>query len=309
MRSADDRRLVSIFDRAVEQTVLTQARTVRGALSAARVTIDEQRDIIEPALDTELTEAKYNVNIFRARPVVVVDGTRRFQVTTAHQTPVLIAQAAGLAIQPGDKTEMSAGDNLLANGATMVMTIQRAQAVEPRRSDTQTITVDEDIDFTTETIKDTNRDTTYRQVKVAGEKGKRTVTYEIEIKNSQETARRQITSVTIKEPKNQIEIVGTKNAAIPYTGGGNKDQWLAASRIPRDQWGYAEWLVQKESGWNPNAKSRSGACGLAQALPCHKVPGNPLDPVNSLNWMHGYVVGRYGSWEKAVAHSRKMGWY
>ena len=130
------------------------------------------------------------------------------------------------------------------------------------------------------------------------------------MKNGVEISRRKVASVVTKEPKKQIEVIGTKNAAMPYTGGGSKDQWLAASNIPRDQWGYAEWLVQKESGWNPNARNASsGACGLAQALPCSKVPGNPLDPVNSLNWMNGYVTNRYGSWENAVAHSKSKGWY
>ena len=102
------------------------------------------------------------------------------------------------------------------------------------------------------------------------------------MQNGIEVARREIANVVTEQPKKQIEIVGSKPATMPYTGGGSKDQWLAASNIPRDQWGYADWLVKKESGWNPNAVNRSnGACGLAQALPCGKVGSNPHDPVVS----------------------------
>ena len=97
---------------------------------------------------------------------------------------------------------------------------------------------------------------------------------------------------------------------MPYSGGGNKSDWLAASSIPESQWGYADWLVQKESGWNPNAVNvSSGACGLGQQLPCGKWAGQWNDPVDSLNGMHGYVMGRYGSWEAAVQHSKSVGWY
>ena len=91
---------------------------------------------------------------------------------------------------------------------------------------------------------------------------------------------------------------------------GDKSSWLAASSIPQDQWGNADWLVTKESGWNPNAVNRSsGACGLGQQLPCGKWAGAWNDPVSSLNGMHGYVMGRYGSWANAVNHSKAKGWY
>ena len=97
---------------------------------------------------------------------------------------------------------------------------------------------------------------------------------------------------------------------MPYTGGGSKTEWLASSVIPESQWGYADMLVQKESGWNPNAvNSSSGACGLGQQLPCGKWSGAWNDPVAGLNGMHGYVMGRYRSWQAAVEHSRAKGWY
>ena len=91
---------------------------------------------------------------------------------------------------------------------------------------------------------------------------------------------------------------------------GNKHSWLSASNIPQDQWGNADYLVSKESGWNPNAVNpSSGACGLGQQLPCGKWAGAWNDPVAGLNGMHGYVMGRYGSWSAAVDHSKRMGWY
>lgn len=355
---SDGQRLMSVYDKGVEKTIITRAKTVRGALKAARIEVDERRDVVEPALDEELVASSYNVNIFRARPVTVVDGRARIRLTTAEQTPAAIAKAAGIKLYSEDIVDIHAAENVVASGTNAVLTIKRATPLQLNlygslaevrthaktvgallkekhvqlasndtvsmpleapitsgmrldvwRNGKQTITTDEDVAFSVETVRDANRETGQKEVKEAGEKGRRTVTYEIDVQNGKEVSRRELASQVTKQPKKQIEIIGTKNAAMPYTGGGNKDQWLSSSNVPRDQWGYAEWLVQKESGWNPNARSRSGACGLAQALPCSKVPGNPLNPIDSLNWMHGYVMGRYGSWEKAVAHSKARGWY
>ncbi|MBB5744308.1 hypothetical protein HD600_002805 [Microbacterium ginsengiterrae] len=87
---------------------------------------------------------------------------------------------------------------------------------------------------------------------------------------------------------------------IFYTGGGAPAEWMAAAGIASGDWGYVDYIVSKESGWNPNAtNSSSGACGLVQALPCSKVPGNGYDPVDNLRWANGYATGRYGSWGAA----------
>jgi hypothetical protein len=75
---------------------------------------------------------------------------------------------------------------------------------------------------------------------------------------------------------------------------------MSAAGIAESDWGYVDYVVSRESGWNPNATNRSsGACGLVQALPCSKVPGSGYNPVDNLRWANGYAVGRYGSWAGA----------
>jgi hypothetical protein len=113
----------------------------------------------------------------------------------------------------------------------------------------------------------------------------------------------------LQQPVKQVEVIGSKVKTLPYTGGGSKSDWLAASNIAPENWGYADFLVQKESGWNPNAVNKSsGACGLAQALPCSKLGPNWSNPVVALNWMNGYV-GRYGGWEGAYKFWLAHKWY
>ena len=256
-----DEKLVTIYDRGAEKTIVTKARTIREALKLAKFSIDERQDVVEPSLDSEMVAEKYNINIFRARPITIVDGNKRLKITTAEQTPALIAKTAGIEVFEEDKTTLSNSDNMAVDGANMVMKIDRASMVnfvlygkesvirthaktvgellkekniDPKKGDTlsvdrsakiipgmkielwrngkQTITAEEDVKFEVEKVQDANRDSGYREVKQAGENGKKNVTYEIEMKNGVEVSRKEIANVVTKEPKKQIEIVGTKSS-------------------------------------------------------------------------------------------------
>lgn len=108
----------------------------------------------------------------------------------------------------------------------------------------------------------------------------------------------------LPEPEPEPEPVRTVSvAAAPapllYTGGGSPAEWMAAAGIPESDWGYVDYIVNRESRWNPNAtNASSGACGLVQVYPCSKLP-NAYDPVANLSWANGYANGRYGSWANA----------
>ena len=356
--TAPNGRLVTIYDRGTEKVVLSKSTTIADVLDEAGVILDKN-DSVEPSLTDKLVATDYQVNIYRARPIIVVDGATKQKIMTPHQTPVKIADDAGIKLNDEDNTTMTRVDNIVAEGAGLKMTIDRAtpftlvlygkktdaftqgvtvadmfkekditltekdsvsvavstaitegMTIELWRDGIQTITEDEEVEFEIEKIQDADREVGFREVQKAGVKGERTVTYEIMMKNGREESRREIQSVTTKEPQKQVEVVGIKQKTLQYTGGGSRSEWLAASGIPQSSWGAADFIVSQESGWNPNAVNpSSGACGLAQALPCSKVPGNPYDPVNSLQWMNGYVTGRYGSWEAAVSFKRANGWY
>ncbi|MFK3679262.1 transglycosylase SLT domain-containing protein [Microbacterium sp. NPDC090218] len=96
----------------------------------------------------------------------------------------------------------------------------------------------------------------------------------------------------------------------PYSGGGAPAEWMAAAGIAQSDWQYVDYIVSRESGWNPNATNKSsGACGLVQALPCSKVPGNGYNPVDNLRWATGYATGRYGSWAGAYNFWTNNHWW
>lgn len=123
-----DQTLVSVYDRGETQTFLTRARTIGAALQEKNITVTD-RDVVEPSVDEELLASNYRVNIYRARPVVVVDGALRLKATSARQTPEQIASDLGLEIFPEDKLKLSRSTNFLADGAGLRVDIKRAVPV------------------------------------------------------------------------------------------------------------------------------------------------------------------------------------
>ncbi|WP_408912764.1 G5 domain-containing protein [Candidatus Nanosynbacter lyticus] len=196
------RHLVRVYDRGEEKTIVTNALTVRQALQSAKISIDEKMDTVEPNIDMELTGSKYQVNIFRARPITIVDGNKRLKITTAEQTPALIAKAAGMTLYREDKTQFTNSENLLVNGAGLVMKIERAKQ--------RTVTEEADINFQIEQVKDDSQPIGFKSVRQLGEKGVRKITYRVEVDSEREVSRREMSSEIMRQPKKQVEIIGTK---------------------------------------------------------------------------------------------------
>ena len=98
---------------------------------------------------------------------------------------------------------------------------------------------------------------------------------------------------------------GTAEATAPaFSASGSKADWMRAAGIGDADFGYVDYIISHESGWDYHAVNRSsGAYGLPQSLPAGKLASAGADwrdnPVTQLRWANNYAVGRYGSWEAA----------
>lgn len=251
-------RLITVHDNGQDRGILTRATSLRQAFLEANIYVD-QNDLIEPGIDEQLVASNYDVNIYRARPVTVVDGNVKQKVMSPYQTAKQIAFHAGITLQNEDTATLEANTNMVSEGAGMQMTISRAteftlvlygtkttsytqektvgnmlaaknimiasedtlsvaketpiqagMVIELWRNGKQTATEERDEPFPIEKIKDADREVGYKQLKTPGTPGKRTVTFEIEMRDGKEVARREIQSVITKEPVKQVEIVGAK---------------------------------------------------------------------------------------------------
>lgn len=96
---------------------------------------------------------------------------------------------------------------------------------------------------------------------------------------------------------------------------GDHMHWLKQAGIPTSDYGMYNYIITKESGWNPKAtNSGSGAYGLPQALPASKMARAGSDwktnPITQLKWMKWYVNdGNYHSISQAYNHEKTIGWY
>lgn len=254
---AENERLITVYHDGIEKTIVTDATTVGDALGRAGITL-HKNDTVEPASSMPLVARAYSVNVYRARPVVVVDGSHRSTVMTAHTSARGIAEAANITLYDEDIHALNRIDDFVGEGGVgLKLTIQRATlmrlvlygkvaeirtqaktigelmaekqiilqpedganlspdtpitpatTLEVWRNGVQTATNEEDIAFTTKQIRDVDKPAGYKAIQEAGVKGKKMVTYQIEMKNGQEVSRKVIQSVNIQEPKQQVEVVG-----------------------------------------------------------------------------------------------------
>ncbi len=263
---ATNERIVTIHHDGQEQIVATNAQTVGEVLERAHLSL-EAHDIVEPNQETHLIAANYSVNVYRARPVTIVEGANRHRIMTPHTSAKKIVEAAGLEAYDEDIFELDRIDDFLeGGGAGLKLTIKRSTPLKlvlygkPIDARTQAITVaellqekgvvlgsndgvspsletpisanitvavyrngsqvineEQEIAFSTEQIKDVDREVGYKQVKEAGTKGKKVVTFQIELRDGKEISRKEIQNIVTMQPKKQVEIIGVKTAGF---GGG-----------------------------------------------------------------------------------------
>ena len=103
--------------------------------------------------------------------------------------------------------------------------------------------------------------------------------------------------------------LATRNAQVRVVAvNGSCSDWLAQAGV--SDIANAMELIRRESGCNPNAVNKSsGACGVAQELPCGKSGCSLGDGACQVAWMKRYVEARYGSWAGAIQFHNANNWY
>ena len=105
----------------------------------------------------------------------------------------------------------------------------------------------------------------------------------------------------------------SSDATSPKPTGDHK-HWMKQAGIPESWFSLVNWIVNRESGWNPRATNpSSGAYGLPQSLPGNKMASAGKDwrtnPITQLKWMYSYIKGRYGNAANAQRFWQTHNWY
>ena len=130
--------VVYLFDAGDRQVLDTRAQTVGELISRLNLDLIDQ-DLIEPTLDTPIVEDNFRINIYRARPVTVLDGQTRTVTLTAQRSPRVVAQNAGLQVSAEDIATFVRG-NLKENVIGEQVAVARATPITLNLYGTQVAT-------------------------------------------------------------------------------------------------------------------------------------------------------------------------
>lgn len=294
---------VTFYDDGSKLTIKTNAKTVGDALEAAEIIVNKG-DIIEPSLDSEINADNYFINIYRSRPVIVKDGLNEKYVMTASYNPTEIFKEAGITVYDGDEISAALNTNFLEAGVATVYEIARNGGRE--------VTVEEEIPFGEETVRDFNLASGSTEVRQLGEVGTKRVTYNVLYIDNEEVSREVISEEVVRPPVTRVVAIGAKRSLPPDSevcAG-----WARQAGVSEDDLSAAVDLIYHESGCRVDARNyNSGAYGIPQALPGSKMAAYGADwetnPVTQIKWMSGYVTGRYGGWKQALEFWYAHGWY
>jgi uncharacterized protein YabE (DUF348 family) len=272
----------------------------------AGVTVYPEDNVDIAAPDESLRDGVIGPNIVidRATPATVNLYGNTITARTHAQTVGELLEEKNIKTLEGDTVQPSPNTPLSENTQIYIV-----------RYGKQIATVEEAIAAPVEKKSDPNALSGSTTVVTAGSPGKKVVTYEIELQNGKEVARRPIQEVVAVTPVTRIVSEGTKIVVSNPSANVEIGQRLAAER----GWVGEEWyclyqLWQKESRWSHLISNRSsGAYGIPQALPGSKMatiaPDWQTNPETQIKWGLGYIARSYktpcGAWQK----SRASGWY
>ena len=118
------------------------------------------------------------------------------------------------------------------------------------------------------------------------------------------------------EAKAKAEAAEKAAAALGTTAPKGEIQQYAHDLVISKGWTESDFsalvnLWNRESGWNPQSYSSSGACGIPQAYPCSKIieayGKNTWE--NQVKWGLGYISRTYTTPSKAWAFFQSNNWY
>ena len=212
---------VTIFDDEKRLTVKTNARTVAEVLERAEVILGDF-DSVEPSLDSEINADNFFINIHRAHPALVIDGAAKKFLMTPSFNPKSVAAEAGFSLFDGDSIALKENYQFLELGIATVYEITRGGG--------STLTVEEEIPFPEETVKDFSLGSGKTEVIQLGEVGSKTLVYSVKTQNGLEISRELLSETVTRDPVARIVHVGVDPVEMnPLTASMGRNRYTATS--------------------------------------------------------------------------------
>lgn len=237
---------ITVYDDGAKKTVKTDASTVAEVLKRLNIVLDST-DTVSPSLDTAIDADNYFININRSHPVLIYDGINSHLAQVTSYEPYTVARSAGFTVYDDDTVTLISNTSFLESGISTAYQITRGNG--------DTITVEEDIDFATETIRDYNIPSGSEEVRQLGEFGKVKKTYKVKTIDGNEVSRELVNEEVVREPVTRIVAIGTSiQNATPLTASMGRNRYTA-----KDLNG--NYVERQETYYDLNMSGVMGFCG------------------------------------------------
>lgn len=295
---------VTFYDQGKKHTVKTSAETVGEALTQAGYTLDAS-DKIEPSLATKINMDNFYINIYRARPVTIIDGRTKKYYMTASYDEKTIAEEAGFSVYDGDEISLVENTDFLETGASTVYKIIRNGG--------QTATSEINLPYDEQVIKDYSMPVGENKVEQVGEDGLRVVKYKVEFKDGVEVSREVISDEVVREPVKRIVKEGARSASAGATTSASENeqitwQFLTSNGFSAEQAAGIMGNLQQEHHFQTS--DTAGGLGIAQWTGGRRTNllsrDNPYDIYTQLQFLLDELNTGYSRAKSAITSSSSI---
>jgi uncharacterized protein YabE (DUF348 family) len=128
VKAEADAKVLNIYVDGEKRVIASQSNTVGEALESSGIVL-YPHDKSEPSVDAQITSNEFNVTIYRARPITVIDGPNTYTITTAERTPRAIAVSAGFKPREEDGFKYENSDSPFDGSPGTLLYIKRSKQV------------------------------------------------------------------------------------------------------------------------------------------------------------------------------------
>ncbi|MBQ6130702.1 G5 domain-containing protein [Candidatus Saccharibacteria bacterium] len=208
-----EEKFITVFDGSSKRTVRSSASTVGDLLDRLNVVLSET-DSVSPSLETGIDADNFFINIYRSRPVLILDGAVSKIVNVSSFDPKTVVRSAGFTVYDEDRVETVSAANFLEAGVSSALKIIRGEG--------KTVTLEEDLPFETKTVKSYDIPEGSEKVESLGELGKIRRVFRIKSIDGQEVEKELISEETLRAPVDRVVAVGapklSQNPLTPSMG-------------------------------------------------------------------------------------------
>lgn len=114
--SHSDAKVVVLYADHKTRILPTRKTTVGDFLASQDIKINDG-DVVEPGVDAKIEEDNFRINVYRAAPVVVIDGSTKTTGLSAARTPRSMAEQTGVILYPEDVVTAEPSSDFLKDGS------------------------------------------------------------------------------------------------------------------------------------------------------------------------------------------------